>query len=100
MNLLRSNSSFNDCFYKSSAFDNWLDQALQAATPSKRNHCYQQAELTLIADAPLTPVYYESLSRLVKPYVGGLSDGNPMMVVYIKDLYLIKHPQVPSRYRQ
>ncbi|MEW9906370.1 MAG: ABC transporter substrate-binding protein [Candidatus Symbiodolus clandestinus] len=100
LNLLRSNSSFNDFFYKSRAFDHWLDRALQGNTESERNHCYQQAELTLIADAPLTPVYYESLNRLVKPYVGGLSDGNPMEVVYIKDLYLIKHPKVPSRYRQ
>ncbi|MEW9823749.1 MAG: ABC transporter substrate-binding protein [Candidatus Symbiodolus clandestinus] len=100
LNLLRANSSFNDCFYKSSAFDNWLDRALQGTTQNERSRCYQRAELVLAADVPITPVYYESLSRLVKLYVGGLSDGNPMAVVYIKDLYLTKHLQAPSRYQQ
>jgi oligopeptide transport system substrate-binding protein len=100
LNMLRSTSPANSVFYRSYPFDRWLEQALQAPTAAERRHCYQQAEQVLTEDVPVIPLYHGLRSRLVKPYVGGLDIRNPMNLIYTKDLYLIQHPQAPSRYRQ
>jgi oligopeptide transport system substrate-binding protein len=100
LNILQSNSSDNSAFYRSSIFDQWLEQALQAPTAAERCRCYQQAERVLAEDVPVIPLYHGVRSRLVKPYVRGLDSRNPMNMIYTKDLYLIQHPQAPSRYRQ
>lgn len=99
LHKLRSQHIENDCFYQSTRFDDWLDRASAAIEEHQRQYCYQQAELQLAIDVPLIPLFHPVAHRLVKPYVGGLSERNPLGIFYIKDLYLIKHPTVPSGYR-
>lgn len=100
LNNLLSNSGKNSGFYHSAVFDHWLEQALQATSDEACRNGYQQAEAQLAEDVPLIPLFHRVAHRLVKPYVGGLSDRNPMGLFYVKDLYLMQHPQAPSRYRQ
>jgi oligopeptide transport system substrate-binding protein len=100
LNNLLSNSGKNSCFYHSPVFDDWLSKALQASSEEARRCCYQQAEAQLAEDVPVIPLFHRVAHRLVKPYVVGLSEHNPMGLFYVKDLYLIQHPQAPSRYRQ
>jgi len=37
------------------------------------------------------PVFYYVNARLVKPYVGGYTETDPLDNVYDKNLYIIKH---------
>lgn len=100
LNMLQSTSSGNSAFYSSQIFDRRLMQALRAPTAEQRYRRYQQAERVLAEEVPVIPLYHGMRSRLIKPYVGGLDSRNPMNMIYTKDLYLIQHPQAPSRYRQ
>lgn len=100
LNLFYSPHNRSGTFWHSPAFDGWMEQALHSRDDAERGRCYQQAELILAEEAPVIPLYHSDRVRLVKPYVGGLSKQNPMNAIYTKNLYLIEHPQGPSRYRQ
>jgi oligopeptide transport system substrate-binding protein len=100
LNLFYSPGNRSATFWHSPDFDRWMDKALHSLDEAERRHCYQQAELILAEEAPVIPLYHSDRVRLVKPYVGGLSQQNPMNAIYTKDLYLMQHPQGPSRYRQ
>lgn len=41
--------------------------------------------------APLIPIYYQPLIKLLKPYVGGFPPHNPRDYVYSKELYIKAH---------
>ncbi|MFE8119198.1 oligopeptide ABC transporter substrate-binding protein OppA [Brenneria goodwinii] len=90
-NSMLSDSSSNTSHYKSSDFDALVAKSLQVNTEEERAAVYQQAEALLDKDAVIVPVYYYANTRLVKPYVGGLTGKDPMDNVYVKDLYIIKH---------
>jgi oligopeptide transport system substrate-binding protein len=42
-------------------------------------------------DYPIIPLLQYTLPRLVKSYVGGYDEGNPMDRFRSKDFYIIKH---------
>ncbi|QTF08325.1 oligopeptide ABC transporter substrate-binding protein OppA [Brenneria izadpanahii] len=90
-NSMLSDSSSNTSHYKSSDFDALIAKSLQVNTEEERAAVYQQAEALLDKDAVIVPVYYYANTRLVKPYVGGLTGKDPMDNIYVKDLYIIKH---------
>ncbi|WP_253305955.1 hypothetical protein [unidentified bacterial endosymbiont] len=100
LNLFYAPNNRSGTFWHSPAFDHLMEQALHSSDEAERGRCYQQAELILAEEAPVIPLYHSDRVRLVKPYVGGLSKHNPMSAIYTKNLYLIEHPQSPSRYRQ
>lgn len=100
LNLLLSSNLGSSTGYKSTLFDNLLAQAALATEEAKRHDYYQQAESQLAADMPVIPLFHYTRVRVVKPYVGGYSRSNPMDTLYVKDLYLIRDEQLPSRYRQ
>lgn len=100
LNVYLSYSSQNDTRYRSETFDRIMAQAVQATDRQQRYRYYQQAEQQLAKDVPIIPLFHYVDVRLVKPYVKGLSPRNPMNTIYTKDLYLIQHKQLPSRYRQ
>ncbi|WP_164907285.1 hypothetical protein, partial [Escherichia coli] len=52
---------------------------------------YQQAEVIINQQAPLIPIYYQPLIKLLKPYVGGFPLHNPQDYVYSKELYIKAH---------
>ncbi|MBN3262323.1 oligopeptide ABC transporter substrate-binding protein OppA [Pectobacterium brasiliense] len=91
LNSMLSDSSSNTSHYKSKEFDALVAKSLQVKTDEERAAVYQQAESQLDKDAVTIPVYYYSNTRLVKPYVGGLTGNDPQDNVYVKDLYIIKH---------
>ncbi|MBA0215888.1 oligopeptide ABC transporter substrate-binding protein OppA [Pectobacterium brasiliense] len=91
LNSMLSDSSNNKAHYKSKEFDALVAKSLQVKTEEERAVVYQQAEALLNKDVVIVPVYYYANTRLVKPYVGGLTGKDPQDNVYVKDLYIIKH---------
>lgn len=55
--------------YKNSQFDKLYEQALAEKNDSVRKKIYQQADQLMIKDAPVVPLWYDMVIRLVKPYV-------------------------------
>lgn len=71
LNTLKSDSEENVGHWKNAQYDALLNQATQITDATKRNALYQQAEVIINQQAPLIPIYYQPLIKLLKPYVGG-----------------------------
>lgn len=91
LNSMLSDSSSNTSHYKSAAFDAVMEKSLQVTSDEERAAVYQQAETQLDLDAVTIPVFYYANTRLVKPYVGGLTGKDPLDNIHVKDLYILKH---------
>ncbi|WP_156294237.1 oligopeptide ABC transporter substrate-binding protein OppA [Serratia oryzae] len=91
VNTMLSDSSNNTSHYKNPVFDKLVADTLQAKTKEERAALYQKAEAQLDKDSVIAPVYYYVNARLVKPYVGGYTETDPLDNVYDKNLYIIKH---------
>lgn len=59
--------------YKSAAFDAAFEQAIQEDNDSIRYKLYQQADKIMIEDAPVVPLWYDKVVRLVQPNVKGFN---------------------------
>jgi len=57
--------------YKSAAFDAVFEKALKEDNDSLRYKLYQQADQIMIDDAPVVPLWYDKVVRLVQPEVKG-----------------------------
>jgi oligopeptide transport system substrate-binding protein len=57
--------------YKNPAFDALYEQALIATSDSLRYLLYQQMDQLLMNDAPVVPLWYDEIFRLVNPKVSG-----------------------------
>jgi peptide/nickel transport system substrate-binding protein len=55
--------------YKNPQFDALFEKALMEENDSLRYKLYQQADQLMIADAPVVPLWYDKVVRLVQPYV-------------------------------
>jgi oligopeptide transport system substrate-binding protein len=55
--------------YKNRAFDELYEAALAEKNDSVRMKIYQHADQLMIKDAPVVPLWYDMIIRLVKPYV-------------------------------
>ncbi len=91
LNIMLSNSSNNHSFYKSAGFDAIMAKTKTAVTAQERQQIYAKAEEKLDQDTAVIPIFHYVNIRLVKPYVGGYPDKNPLNEMYVKDLYIIKH---------
>ncbi len=87
--VLKGDFGINLPRYKSAAYDAALATAATAVDPLARRAALEQAERTMLADAPLVPLYFFVNKHLVAPRVQGWSD-NVMNVVYSKDLRLVQ----------
>ena len=58
--------------YKNAQFDKLYEQALAEKNDSLRIKIYQRADQLMIKDAPVVPLWYDMVIRLVKPYVKNL----------------------------
>lgn len=83
---LRSHSEKNYPQYRNQLFDTCLEGILLANDESSRQEAYRRAQEQLSKDLPIIPLFHSVEFRLVKPYVGGLSERNRMPVIYVKDL--------------
>ncbi len=57
--------------YKSAAFDEAFEKAIKEDNDSLRYKLYQQADQIMIDDAPVVPLWYDKVVRLVQPNVKG-----------------------------
>lgn len=57
--------------YKNPAFDALFEKALAETNDSLRYRLYQQADQLMIDDAPVVPLWYDKVVRLVQPEVQG-----------------------------
>lgn len=57
--------------YKSAAFDAAFEKAIKEDNDSLRYKLYQQADQVMIDDAPVVPLWYDKVVRLVQPNVKG-----------------------------
>jgi oligopeptide transport system substrate-binding protein len=73
--------------YRSAAYDAALAVAAGTADPAARRAVLEGAERTMLADAPVVPLYFYVNKHLVAPRIAGWHD-NVMNVVYTKDLAL------------
>lgn len=55
--------------YKNPAFDKLYESALSEKNDSLRYKIYQQADQTMMKDAPVVPLWYDMVIHLVQPYV-------------------------------
>lgn len=91
LNMMLSDSSNNKSHYNNATFDKLIADVLQVKNKDERAALYQQAEMQLDKDSVIVPVFYYVNARLVKPYVGGYTETDPLDNVYDKNLYIIKH---------
>lgn len=92
LNTFKSDSSSNYGKYQSAKFDDLMRQTLSASvTPEQRADLYQQAEAELDKDAATIFAYHYISARLVKPYVQGYSDKDPMDNFQVKYWAVLKH---------
>ncbi len=57
--------------YKNPEFDRVFEKALMETNDSLRYELYQQADQIMINDAPVVPLWYDKVVRLVQPNVSG-----------------------------
>ena len=55
--------------YKNAAYDKLYEKALLEENDSTRYNLYRQMDNMIIADAPIVPLWYDMVIRLVHPYV-------------------------------
>ena len=59
--------------YKNPQFDALFEKALTEENDSLRYKLYQQADQVMINDAPVVPLWYDKVVRLVQPDINGFT---------------------------
>lgn len=91
LNTLQSGNAENVGRWHDAHYDALLAQAARTSDAAQRNLLYTQAEEIIHQQAPIIPLYYQPLIKLLKPYVGGFPVQNPQDYVYSKELYIRAH---------
>lgn len=92
LNITKSDNSGNYGKYANANFDSLMAQTLKAGvTDAQRASLYQKAEAQLDQDMGLLNIYHYVSPRLVKPYVIGFSDADPLGNWQGKDISIAKH---------
>ncbi|PNK60797.1 ABC transporter substrate-binding protein [Psychrobacter sp. FDAARGOS_221] len=92
LNTLKTDNTNNHGKYSSMQFDSLLNQTLLEGVDAKqRASLYQQAEAQLDTDMPNLNMFHYVGVRLVKPYVIGFPDQDPLDVWHMKDVSIAKH---------
>lgn len=92
LNTFKADNSNNYGKYTNTQFDDLIKQTLNAnVTPEQRGKLYQQAEAILDKDAATIFAYHYVNVRLVKPYIIGYSNKDPMDNFQVKYWSVLKH---------
>ncbi|HXB41560.1 MAG TPA: ABC transporter substrate-binding protein [Bacteroidia bacterium] len=78
-----SPNGFNYTHYNNAVFDKMYEQARVTLNDSVRKSLYQKMDQMLMDDAPIVPLYYDEVVRLVSKKVEGLTT-NPMNLLNLK----------------
>jgi peptide/nickel transport system substrate-binding protein len=74
---------FNYTHFKNEKFDWLYERAQREINDSIRHDAYQQMDQLIIDDAPIVPLYYDEVLRLVQPGISGLHT-NAMNILSLK----------------
>jgi len=88
--MMHSANEMNHSGYVSSRYDNFIELAAGERDPVVRADFLEQAEIILLDDMPIIPIYFYVSKHLVKNWVGGRQP-NIMDHHYTKNLYILKH---------
>jgi peptide/nickel transport system substrate-binding protein len=80
-----SPKGFNYTHYRNEEFDELFDQAQLEKNDSVKTTLYQKMDQLLIDDAPVIPLYYDQIIRLVRHNVSHLGN-NPMNLLNLKQV--------------
>jgi peptide/nickel transport system substrate-binding protein len=69
--------------YKSDAFDRAFENAIREDNDSIRYRLYQDADRIMMEDAPVVPLWYDKVVRLVQPRVKGFKP-NPLNLLELR----------------
>lgn len=87
LNILKTGNSNNTGKYSNAEFDRLMADTLKAGTtPEARQKMYADAERLVVQDNAFIPMYYPIAVRLIKPYVTGFSDTDPLHSYMVKDV--------------
>lgn len=78
-----SPKGFNYTHYNNAVFDKMYEEARICLNDSIKKTLYQKMDQMLIDDAPIVPLYYDEVVRLVSKKVDGLAT-NPMNLLNLK----------------
>lgn len=80
-----SPKGFNYTHYSNPVFDKMYEQARNCLNDSLKKSIYQKMDQMLMDDAPIVPLYYDEVVRLVSRKVDGLTT-NPMNLLNLKQV--------------
>lgn len=69
--LMTSRSGNNNTAWKSAAYDEILENASREMDSNRRFALLQKAEVLMLEDAPITPIFYGTRTYLIQPNVKG-----------------------------
>jgi oligopeptide transport system substrate-binding protein len=88
--LMQCGGGLNDQGYCNEEYDDLIMQAAIESDPLLRAELLQQAEMVLLMDMPIMPIYFYVSNYLVKPWVGGY-ETNIMKHDRSKNFYILSH---------
>ncbi len=88
--LLVTGGGINNSGYSNADYDALVRQAARESDLGARAGLLQDAEVILLEDMPIMPIYFYVTSRLKKPWVGGY-EPNIMDHHRSKNFYILKH---------
>ena len=80
----------NYTHYSNPQYDRWYSEAMLASSDSLRYRIYQQMDSTIIADAPIVPLFYDEVVRFYQTDIQGLGI-NAMNLLQLKN---VRKPKV------
>lgn len=87
LNLLKTGNSNNTGKYSSAEYDAVMANTLKADTTAEaRAQLYKDAETLISKDTAIMPLFSTVSVRLIKPYVNGFSNKDPLDGYLIKDI--------------
>jgi oligopeptide transport system substrate-binding protein len=88
LDIFRGGNGNNQTGWSSPAYDALLDAAAASAVPAERDRLRREAELILLDEAPVIPIYHYNHVYLIRPSVHGwyptLLDHHPYKYVWLE----------------
>ncbi len=91
LTLVQCGSDQNDQKNCNKKADELAAQGNMTTDPAKRTALMTESAKLIMDDYPLIPLLQYTLPRMVKTYVGGYDEANPMDRYRSRDFYIVKH---------
>jgi peptide/nickel transport system substrate-binding protein len=87
---------YNYFHYANPRYDKLFERAMMESNDSLRRSLYQQMDMMVIEDAPVIPMYYDEVLRIVNKRVSGLGI-NPMNLLNLKTVKKAEKKENPEK---